>query len=152
MSNKKYNVSDLSFLSLAGRSIKVPMAATVAVWETALDLAEEFKDAAPLITQRVKGLGRSIDAGLVTVEAATMAAVNSGLEKKLSKEDWRDPTKREDAIFSLFNSEEDSSSKGEDEISSLREELNSLLSTEEKTQILNQMIEEIKRYKNQQGS
>lgn len=97
-----------SFLSLVTKSIKVPMQTSVTLASTTLQLAEEFNNSTDVIVDRVKGLGRSLDAAVVAVEAASFAAVNSGLEegKKLSINDWENPQKRKEAIFSIFNGEE----------------------------------------------
>lgn len=104
MSNNNHNTS---YLSLLGRGIKLPLQTSVTVAEIGLDLAQEGQKALPILKDRIKGVCYALDAGLVSIEAASMAAINSGLPegKKLSKEEWRDAKKREDAVFSLFNSE-----------------------------------------------
>lgn len=102
MANTNVNTS---FLSLLGRSVTVPMQTSVTLAEVALDLAQESKNALPILKDRIKGVAYALDAGMISIEAASLAAINAGLpkEKKLSKEDWRDSRKREDAIFFLFN-------------------------------------------------
>lgn len=104
MSNTNVNTS---YLSLLGRGIKVPLQTSVTVAEIGLDLAQEGQKALPILKDRIKGVCYALDAGLISIEAASLAAVNAGLENKLSKEDWRDSKKREDAIFSLFMSHDE---------------------------------------------
>lgn len=107
MSNTN-STTNVSFLSLAAKSIKVPMQTSVTLASATLSLAEEFSNNIDVVVDRVKGIGRSLDAGIIAIEAASFAAVNSGLEqgKKLTIQDWEDPNKRKEAIFSIFNGEE----------------------------------------------
>ena len=100
--------SNISFLSLAAKSVKVPLQTSVTMATATLSLAEEFSNNIDVVVDRVKGIGRSIDAGIIAVEAASFAAVNSGLPegKKLSISDWENSQKRTEAVFSIFNGEE----------------------------------------------
>ena len=100
--------SNISFLSLAAKSVKVPLQTSVTMATATLSLAEEFSNNIDVVVDRVKGIGRSIDAGIIAVEAASFAAVNSGLPegKKLSISDWENSQKRKEAVFSIFNGEE----------------------------------------------
>lgn len=107
MSNTNNNIN-VSFLSLAAKSVKVPLQTSVTMATATLSLAEEFSNNIDVVVDRVKGIGRSIDAGIIAIEAASFAAVNSGLEegKKLTIQDWEDSQKRKEAVFSIFNGEE----------------------------------------------
>ena len=107
MSNTN-STTNISFLSLAAKSIKVPMQTSVTLATATLQLAEEFSNNIDVVVDRVKGIGRSIDAAVIAVEAASFAAVNSGLpeEKKLSISDWEDSNKRKKAIFTVINGED----------------------------------------------
>lgn len=108
MSNNN-STTNVSFLSLLGRSVTVPLQTSVTLAEVGLDLAQESQKALPILKDRIKGVAYALDAGLISIEAAALAAVNASLpkERKLSKEEWRNAEKREDAIFSLFSSDEE---------------------------------------------
>lgn len=108
MSNNN-STTNVSFLSLLGKSVTIPLQTSVSVAEIGLDLVQEGQQALPILKDRIKGVAYALDAALISVEAAAFAAVNAGLaeENKLSKEDWRDSKKREDAIFSLFSHEDE---------------------------------------------
>ena len=107
MSNTN-STTNVSFLSLAAKSIKIPMQTSVTVASATLQLAEEFSNNIDVVVDRVKGLGRAADAAALYIEAGVLAAVNSGLEpeKKLTIKGWEDPKKRKEAIFSSINGEE----------------------------------------------
>lgn len=100
--------SNISFLSLVSKSVKVPLQTSVTMASATLSLAEEFANNVDIVVDRVKGLGRAADAAALYIEAGVLAAVNSGLEpeKKLTIKGWENPQKRKEAIFSSINGEE----------------------------------------------
>lgn len=169
MSNTKSttNRKNLNLIQAWYGAVKAPLVAATSAMQVAVELAYAAEDAAPIIVEGAKGIGRTLDTAVTAVNIGTYAMVRSGLSKKereaFTYEKYKaSHEERENALLKIMINDEEEEEEKEEKTSvekEIEEEKNTLLSNlgeEDKKELLtllkkmNKDIEENKNKKEEE--